>query len=159
FGIKMVRDGYLMSSDEGTQEYEEVQHDIEKAEATIDLELGGLTLISNGTSSQQRSVSKQILITAFIRRYISPIFVQAFIMTFLAEWGDRSQITTIVLATSKNLFGVIIGGTLGHGLCTGIAVLGGRFIAQQISPKTVTLVGGVVFLCFALSAIFIRPDK
>ncbi len=54
---------------------------------------------------------------------------------------------------------MIIGGTIGHGLCTGLAVIGGRFIAQRISAKTVTLVGGVVFLCFALSAFFIHPDK
>jgi len=166
FGIKMLRDGHLMSPDEGTEEYEEVQHDIEKAEAADDPELGTMTSNNNSlgtlTLPQQRlpSVSKQIrTTTSFIRRYISPIFLQAFIMTFLAEWGDRSQITTIVLAASENLLGVVVGGTIGHGFCTGLAVLGGRFIAQRISPKTVTLVGGVVFLCFALSALFIRPEK
>ena len=63
------------------------------------------------------------------------------------------------MAASENLFGVIVGGTLGHGLCTGLAVLGGRFVAQRISPKTVTLIGGIVFLCFALSAFFIRPES
>ena len=31
---------------------------------------------------------------------------------------------------------VIIGGTLGHGLCTGLAVVGGRLIAQKISVRT-----------------------
>ena len=30
----------------------------------------------------------------------SPILIQSFTLTFLAEWGDRSQITTIVLAAS-----------------------------------------------------------
>jgi putative Ca2+/H+ antiporter (TMEM165/GDT1 family) len=54
--------------------------------------------------------------------------------------------------------GVIVGGTIGHGLCTGLAVIGGRFVAQRISPKTVTLIGGIVFICFAFSAFFIRPD-
>lgn len=32
--------------------------------------------------------------------------------------------------------GVTIGGTLGHALCTGLAVIGGRLIAQRISVRT-----------------------
>jgi putative Ca2+/H+ antiporter (TMEM165/GDT1 family) len=32
--------------------------------------------------------------------FFSPIFVQTFVLTFLAEWGDRSQITTIALAAA-----------------------------------------------------------
>ena len=31
---------------------------------------------------------------------------------------------------------VIIGGCIGHFICTGIAVLGGRIVAQKISVKT-----------------------
>lgn len=31
----------------------------------------------------------------------SGILLQAFTMTFLAEWGDRSQITTVVLAARE----------------------------------------------------------
>ena len=31
----------------------------------------------------------------------TPIFLQAFTLTFLAEWGDRSQITTIILAARE----------------------------------------------------------
>lgn len=36
----------------------------------------------------------------------------------------------------QNVLGVIIGGTIGHALCTGLAVIGGRMIAQKISVKT-----------------------
>lgn len=80
-------------------------------------------------------------------------------MTFLAEWGDRSQLATIVLAAREEIKGVIIGGVLGHALCTGLAVLGGRMIAQRISVRTVTLIGGVVFLLFALTALFMDPNE
>lgn len=64
------------------------------------------------------------------------IFIQAFTMTFVAEWGDRSQITTIILSARENLWGVITGGIIGHAICTGLGVLGGRMIAQKISVRT-----------------------
>ena len=56
-------------------------------------------------------------------------------MTFLAEWGDRSQLATIVLAARENLSAIIIAGLIGHTLCTGLAVLGGRFVATKISVR------------------------
>lgn len=33
----------------------------------------------------------------------SPVFVQTFVMTFLGEWGDRSQIATITLAAASGI--------------------------------------------------------
>lgn len=90
FGIKMLKDGYEMSPDEGTEEYEEVQHEVEKAEANDDLESGGNDTANNnsnkGQQQQPRLAQKDALstIVGFIRRYLSPIFLQACIMTFLA---------------------------------------------------------------------------
>ena len=55
---------------------------------------------------------------------LSRIFIQAFTMTFLAEWGDRSQLATIILAARENVSAVVIAGILGHAFCTGLAVLG-----------------------------------
>ena len=77
-------------------------------------------------------------------------------MTFLAEWGDRSQLTTIILGAREDPFGVSVGGVLGHALCTGAAVIGGRLVATKISVKTVTIIGGIVFLIFALSALVLN---
>lgn len=73
--------------------------------------------------------------------------------------GDRSQIATIALAASKNPFGVVIGGLIGHAFCTGLAVLGGKMLASKISERTVAIIGGVLFLVFGVSSIMFGPDS
>jgi putative Ca2+/H+ antiporter (TMEM165/GDT1 family) len=60
---------------------------------------------------------------------------------FLAEWGDRSQIATIALAAKNEPFGTTIGGIIGHALCTGAAVLGGKVLSEKISKKAVLFIG------------------
>lgn len=92
------------------------------------------------------------------QQMVGRILMQSFTMTFLAEWGDRSQLTTIILGAREDVFGVISGGVLGHAICTGLAVIGGRMVAQRISVRTVTIIGGVVFLVFAFSALFFDPN-
>lgn len=147
FGLKMIREGYNMSPEEGQEELEEAQAEVRKKEEELE------------------SLTKEDVETGIVRRtrrfwqpFCSGVFLQAFSMTFVAEWGDRSQIATIILAARDEVIGVILGGTLGHALCTGLAVMGGRLIAQRISLRTVHLIGGVVFIIFALSAFLIEPD-
>lgn len=150
FGLKMLREGWKMSPQEAQEEFDEVQEDLLKREAELDVpdvETG------SGSSKSASSMGR----TSLFYLLVSRIFIQAFTMTFLAEWGDRSQLATIVLAARENVAAVVIAGIIGHGLCTGLAVLGGRMIAQRISVRTVTLVGGVVFLLFALTALFMDP--
>lgn len=36
----------------------------------------------------------------------------------------------------QDVYGVSIGGVVGHSMCTGLAVIGGRIIAQKISVRT-----------------------
>ncbi|XP_011006977.1 PREDICTED: GDT1-like protein 4 isoform X2 [Populus euphratica] len=93
----------------------------------------------------------------YFSRFCTPIFLESFILTFLAEWGDRSQIATIALATHKNAIGVAVGATLGHTICTSLAVVGGSILASKISQGTVATIGGVLFLCFSLSSYFYPP--
>jgi putative Ca2+/H+ antiporter (TMEM165/GDT1 family) len=81
------------------------------------------------------------------------VIVEGFVLTFLAEWGDRTQITTIGLAASQNALGVTTGAILGHAICALIAVVGGRLVAGKISEKLITAIGGVIFLVFALASI------
>lgn len=66
---------------------------------------------------------------------LSPAWVQTFVMTFLGEWGDRSQIATIAMAAGQDYWWVTLGAILGHACCTGVAVIGGRAIAGKVSLK------------------------
>ncbi|KAM7280532.1 hypothetical protein ACFE04_007666 [Oxalis oulophora] len=86
-------------------------------------------------SGQGKTASRR-----FFSRFCTPIFLESFVLTFLAEWGDRSQIATIALATHKNAVGVAIGATIGHTICTSIAVIGGSMLASKISQRTADLI-------------------
>jgi len=148
FGFKMLYDGIKMSPEEGAEELEEVQASLRRQDDLESQPLAGEAL----AGSKLPFTARRLLFSMFSR-----VFLQALSMTFLAEWGDRSQLATVVLAATEDVFGVVVGGVLGHSMCTGLAVLGGRMIAQKISVRTVTIVGGVVFLLFAITSLFMSP--
>jgi putative Ca2+/H+ antiporter (TMEM165/GDT1 family) len=88
---------------------------------------------------------------------IFKLFTNSFAMTFLAEWGDRAQLATSVMAGINDVAGVCLGGVLGHFICTGLAVICGALISKKISVRMVTLVGALVFIGFAVASLFIDP--
>lgn len=151
FGLKMLWDGYHMTAKDTKNELEEVQSDIRRRE----IELRSSSVPQDTESAPADVATTQAKSSRF---FLWRIVLQAFTMTFLAEWGDRSQITTIVLAAREDVYGIIVGGCLGHAICTGVAVIGGRLVASKISVKHVTLIGGVVFLIFAIVSLVMGPN-
>ncbi|KAI9203942.1 uncharacterized protein BJ171DRAFT_507096 [Polychytrium aggregatum] len=149
FGLKMLKDVYTMSGTEGKEELEEVTQELAEAEVskkTDELEGGGL----QPQPKDEWWVPFQNLATYLF----SPILIQTFVMTFLAEWGDRSQIATIALAGAQGFWFVTLGGLVGHGICTAVAVVGGRLLAERISVRVVTLLGAILFLLFGFASIY-----
>lgn len=67
-------------------------------------------------------------------------------MTFLAEWGDRSQIATIAMAAGQDYWWVTGGAISGHAVCTFVAVMGGRAIAGRISTRKGELIQASKFV-------------
>ncbi|XP_026840726.1 transmembrane protein 165 isoform X2 [Drosophila persimilis] len=152
FGLKMLYDGYKMKPTDAQEELEEVQTDLRKREDELDRDVNA-ALVHDAESGRRRPLQRR-----GAGYFTWRILAQAFTMTFLAEWGDRSQLTTIILAASKDVYGVIAGGIIGHCICTGLAVIGGRLVASKISVRTVTIVGGIVFIGFAAYAVLMPPD-
>jgi len=134
FGIKMLREGLSIDHSGASEELEEVELELTKKE--------------EDTPADEES-------GAMIPKDEAPnkVLMQAFTLTFLAEWGDRSQIATIALAAAREPFGVTLGACIGHALCTGIAVVGGKLLASSIKERTVLIVGGVLFCLFSLLAL------
>ncbi len=55
--------------------------------------VNGRSANGDGKPKQPRKADSSIRRIA--QNVLSPVFVEAFVLTFLAEWGDRSQIATI----------------------------------------------------------------
>lgn len=80
------------------------------------------------------------------------IITEAFTLIFLSEWGDRTQIATIALATRHPAVGVSVGAILGHAVCVALAVACGRMLAGRISERKLTIAGGILFIIFGVMA-------
>jgi putative Ca2+/H+ antiporter (TMEM165/GDT1 family) len=136
FGVRLLYDAANNTDSGPSDELEAVEKELDEVDKELvksdDLEMGG------SRAPQPMKVAGE-----------------AFALTFLAEWGDRSQIATIALGASSRPLGVIIGGCIGHAICTGLAVQGGRMLASSISERTVGYVGGSLFLVFAVHEFFL----
>jgi len=138
FGVKLLLDAKGMEGDRVSEELEEVEEELLHPKKADDEE-------AHETENSSKNNIKQ---------GFSEVAIQSFTLTFLAEWGDRSQIATIALSAAKNPYGVTLGGCIGHTMCTGLAVLGGRMLAARISEKTVSIGGGIIFLIFGIHSVF-----
>ena len=142
FGLRMLYEA-LTNQNQDKDELEEVEKELAHSSKDDHHHQG---------SSKTGSPS-----SAALRRLFSPIFLEAFTLTFLAEWGDRSQIATIGLAAAEDVVGVTLGGIVGHALCTGAAVVGGRHLAVHIDERLVSIFGGLLFLLFAGHSLYVGP--
>lgn len=82
-------------------------------------------------------------------------FVAGFLMIFLAEWGDKTQISSGLLATQYNAFAVLAGTLAAMLLLSAMAIYAGKFITKKIHPKTVAKIAGAAFIIIGLSFFFI----
>jgi len=139
------------------EEMKEAQEEIEEDDVFIDGADGiPLEAIEEGGRSRHRrskslgGPTKSLAegFRNFFSLFLGPVFVQAFILTFLGEWGDRSQISTIALGAAHSVYLVTIGTVIGHACCTAGAVIAGRYISTKIDVKYVTLAGAILFIIF-----------
>ena len=71
-----------------TSEWDEAEKDVKAAEAAKAKQGSRPT---NGKATGKSNGNQQDALS----QLFSPVFLEAFVLTFCAEWGDRSQIATI----------------------------------------------------------------
>ena len=125
FGVKLLIDAQGMGADEAEEEEQEAEQAINEAESRHRL---------SGTWA---------------------VIWEAFALVFVAELGDRTQFTTIFMATAPafTFAGLLAGTLLGHALVTWLAVGAGKWIGGRISEKLLYRLSGGLFLVFGLFAL------
>ncbi|KIY62817.1 UPF0016-domain-containing protein [Cylindrobasidium torrendii FP15055 ss-10] len=154
FGCKMIMEGRAMASgnEKIQEEMREAEEEIEGDDSTHGEggEAYELDQMEAAAPRVKQHTSLKDGARNFCSLFLGPVFVQAFLLTFLGEWGDRSQIATIALGAAHNVYIVSLGTIIGHACCTALAVIGGRYVSTKISVKHVTLSGAVLFLLFGV---------
>jgi putative Ca2+/H+ antiporter (TMEM165/GDT1 family) len=122
FGLKLLLDAQGMGADGADEEEKEAEQTIAEAEG------------------RRRISSTQAVIW------------ESFVLVFLAELGDRTQFTTIFLATAPafTFAGLLAGTLVGHALVTWLAVGAGKWIGGRISERLLYRLSGGLFLVFGL---------
>ena len=127
FGIKLLIDAQGMAANAATEEKAEAEQAINTAE------------------------SSKVFNTAWA------VIWESFVLVFIAELGDRTQFTTIFMATAPAQvfsFGGLLAGTLlGHALVTWLAVGAGKWIGQWVNERLLYRLSGGLFLVFGLAAL------
>ena len=79
---------------------------------------------------------------------------ESFALVFVAELGDRTQFTTIFMATAPaqvfSFAGLLAGTLLGHALVTWLAVGAGKWIGGRVNEQLLYRLSGGLFVAFGL---------
>lgn len=83
--------------------------------------------------------------------------IRAFMLIFIAEMGDKTQILAMAFVTRYPVRKVLIGIGLGAFLNHGLAVVLGNYLSRVIPISTVQMIAGIAFIGFALWTL--KPEQ
>ena len=86
-------------------------------------------------------------------------FFQAFVLVFVAEMGDKSQLLAMTFATRYPVKKVLIGMLAGALLNDGLAVMLGSLVSSFVPMNTIQLIAGFAFILFALWSLRMEEEE
>ena len=83
------------------------------------------------------------------------VFCSTFVTIFLAELGDKTQVTTLLMsAESESPWMVFAGAALALVTTSLLGVLVGRWLANRLSPKSLETAAGAALLLVSVSLLW-----
>jgi putative Ca2+/H+ antiporter (TMEM165/GDT1 family) len=80
------------------------------------------------------------------------VLLSTFVLIFLAELGDKTQLAVAGLAGTQDPLAVWVGGTLALALTSALGVLAGQTLLRRLPLHLLHLVSGALFLLLAAVA-------
>ena len=138
FGIFSIYEGINMESKSIKEEYEEEMTEHEKKYQLVD------DKENNNVEANEENKSTWVLC------------LELFGFLCLSELGDKSEISTVTIAAVYNLYAVLIGTMTAYFVTILIATFLGLFIGKFLTEKMMTIIGGILFVCFACQIFIIK---
>ncbi|HIH28957.1 MAG TPA: TMEM165/GDT1 family protein [Thermoplasmata archaeon] len=85
------------------------------------------------------------------KNYDKNIIASAFLMIFLTEWGDKTQVAAALFATQYNALFVLLGTMLALSLLSLMAIFFGKILNKRLNQKLLKKVAGVVFIILGIT--------
>ena len=134
FGLFWVYEGMGMESKSVKEEYE---LEMQETEANYNL------INEEGNNEKNKESTWKLCLELFGFLCIS-------------EFGDKSEISTVTIAAVYNLYATLIGTMLAYFFAIAIAAFLGHYIGQYLTEKTMCIIGGLLFVGFAIQILIIK---
>lgn len=87
------------------------------------------------------------------------VVASSFGLVFLAELGDKTQLLALGFGARHSLRTVLVGLALGFGAAGAVASVVGGVLGAALPSRPIAIVGGVLFLVFAILTLRGRHDE
>ena len=84
------------------------------------------------------------------KRY-NNMFVSAFLLIFITEWGDKTQIASALFATRYNPYMVFIGTLIALLMLSILAVFFGKMLSKKVPKKTINKIAAIIFILMGIT--------
>ena len=143
FGVYSVYEGLHMESKSVKEEYDEEMRLMSRGNN----ENTGDNYVLINDEGRNEDANKESVWT---------LCIQLFLFLCLSEFGDKSEISTVTITAIYNVYGVLIGTMLAYLGAISIAAFLGIYVGKFLTEKMMTIIGGVLFIGFAVQILIIK---